>query len=1064
MADSGHTAPAAELVARETVEVHGLGFGWLLALALGGGMLIFLALALLLVWIIKQRVLFPVSTRRVYARDKPGPRRPSNWLWKGGYLVSEHSMSLSQMGSRLSVGLPPVLPPLPLPLHHRLSRGRSGSLDAVAGRIGEDEPKAEVPGRRSLRGSWLNEGWWRKLPSMTDLSKAEGGLVAEGDRESGASVTAGSAVATTSLGGEKPPKGDTRTPKSLRAGLLNLYQQVTSPSKGQSSSPTKSDPSSPSKRQPNVLRKKQQPEEKRGVEVQDTQQPQQPEQPADEAKDEASQTIQRIEVHRPHERTMFQRSQTAPALTGKPIRSPSQAHVRTGSKDMYLRDILQSTEKRLSIGGVSQTGSGTTTPLVSPVRMSPKKTPRSGSGSGKTRNYPQPSPSPSRTPRNGAAPAGRMTIRVVSRQSSLTPSTMSKRRTGSVGSIGSAADSLLEEAARSLGSPSTTGSPSRQNLSVRSRGESPQLRDPAGAQQTMRQQQRQQQQLQQQRMQQQKMLHQQKIQEQKQQKRQEEELQRRAKQSAYRQAVQSDASSSLSTLYSANEAEDDDNKQQSQTAKKPEDDPFVDNRSQQSEAEGAAAKEVSPDVKAFRRRTTNIVCTTAEVASPICESACVSPLRPISANVTNGHRRGSALSWLQPPVDRASVDLQREEDADKDADTDSMVSVSVHSLDSQPAELPAELPAEEVKLPTEVESMPETPKRKQIEAGLSSSPYNEEDILDLLLSSVGPKRALPYPPIMGDGFHPTTQLSPRPRNGSSRGVLTRSSSSAAGYPTPFDSQHLTPRNMQRNQVVSGMSNATDMSCSVATSILDLRRTSSSRSAASTLLGERGTSQTMPNLHGFSSGSASPRRNTSRTSMGSRRGSLTQGQGRAQEQQPPPQSCLSQAPSFGEKSPLRKKKSVVIISPKHDRTSSKGSIGCVDKENDGPRTSLSSDATLNAAIHNSHSSSTNNNNKNNNANTNRNDNNAGSPRSIIGPRPPSVGPGSRRGSLIGSPRTSPSGKGSRRRGLHPVSELVAEEMRWSGSGNGQRASADSLGLYDREGFLIATPDLERCLRM
>ncbi|KAI9149471.1 hypothetical protein HJFPF1_11524 [Paramyrothecium foliicola] len=140
---------------------EGLGLGWVLPLAIGGGILLFLAVGLLLSWKLKERNK-PCTTRVYSMGDVEMHRRSRSRLTKRRGLGSEYSAS--RFSSRLSFTLPPVLPPLPSYdgfLGHQRGRTRERSWvdeDALHG------PKV----RRSVRDSWIfnSPSWFGRAPTL----------------------------------------------------------------------------------------------------------------------------------------------------------------------------------------------------------------------------------------------------------------------------------------------------------------------------------------------------------------------------------------------------------------------------------------------------------------------------------------------------------------------------------------------------------------------------------------------------------------------------------------------------------------------------------------------------------------------------------------------------------------------------------------------------------------------------------------------------------------------------------------------------------------------------------
>ncbi|KAJ4322224.1 hypothetical protein N0V84_004938 [Fusarium piperis] len=154
-------------------EAGGLGLGWILAFSVGGAILLFAAIGFLLTWRIKSRA-EPESTSLYQVSDNSDDHRRSIFTKR----LVKKNYSMSKSGSRLSLSLPPVLPPLPT--HNSFTffsgngkRGRSSSW------VEEDKfhgPKVSRSRRDSLfsRDSWLGRA--PTLPTLMledDLEKGK---------------------------------------------------------------------------------------------------------------------------------------------------------------------------------------------------------------------------------------------------------------------------------------------------------------------------------------------------------------------------------------------------------------------------------------------------------------------------------------------------------------------------------------------------------------------------------------------------------------------------------------------------------------------------------------------------------------------------------------------------------------------------------------------------------------------------------------------------------------------------------------------------------------------------
>ncbi|KAL2207809.1 hypothetical protein CC79DRAFT_1333624 [Sarocladium strictum] len=879
----------------------GIGLGWLLIIAIGGGALIFLALGLLLAWYLKRRA--QPCTTRVYSwngipnsnnETRQLPRGSTHRLLKKRLLANSQSeLAGSNWSSRMSLTLPVLPPVLPMPRHHSF-RGRRRTRSWV----NEEEMHGPAIKRRSWRESWFGtEGWFGRTPTVPDLNALENGNTSTSQEDPRGHRKTASAPCTPQrhnhMGpGESPQR----------------YQQP-----AEAYTPTRN----PALQRP---------------------------------------TEGRIEVQKRDSRQLQQihGARSAPNLTEEyrgRVRAPAAALVRPQITDTDLRDILHMTEQRLR-DGTSQSPNKST-PRTSPSKRSPVKTPRS------YRSVSRTTPSPSKkTP--GA-------------QSGST-----QPRNASVSSIGSAANSLLAEAAQQLELPGGMSSPSR--LKGREWSAPPQqaqdgeIKEPAPA--TIR----------------------------------------------YRKSVDSDVSSTLSTLYSAGEPETEE-PQGLALRHQGRDDPFVESPERRSPS--WETKQLATDPRAFRRRT-DVSGAVAGDSSPVHSSACPSPLRPVSTLAQTGMNSGSKglarhSIVLAPPTTMQYDDVEPKTHAamnqgwsSRQTSESSMVSVSVHTDDSDATELPplessAKKPRTEEHHDDDTSSdsrpaTPSTPKQKARNVDMSSSPYNEDDILNLLLSSAGPKRALPLPPPRVEGADDLgpTQLSPRPR--SKARTYSRAPSVVSDASSNYDHDFADNEDVVHPIIIA----PTSQSLNVTSTISELRRMNSMISSysvasiASTTVGDQDAAA-IPALRG---GGFSPARSQSRASLLGKKNYL----------------------SIGDHSP--KKKTVSA----HQRTNSKKSLKAAednspDKENKGRGLKVSRGG------------------ENDSPNSGLRDAKCGS-----GPRSRAV---SRENSA--SARGSPVSRREKKR-LNPVEELASEDKRLS------RVSVDSLGLYDKDGFLVGSPEREKCLRM
>lgn len=419
----------------------------------------------------------------------------------------------------------------------------------------------------------------------------------------------------------------------------------------------------------------------------------------------------------------------AQELQTSPVRPPPLAHVRASVTDLDLRDILRSTEQRLRDGS-SQ--SPTKTPRASPSKRSQKLSSLKGTPH---KNSPMKTPRTHRTASSldstnttgtvrikhvEQSPSKRSTIHVVPRPG--------HSRTVSISSIGSAANSLIAEATQELGLPGGLSSPSR----LRGRqwqpldGNSPQ-KDPTPKQKSVE------------------------------------------KDSPERRLSQdSEASSSLSTLYSANEPED-----------KEQPDPFVEKKKKQ----GTLTSESRSSL--FGPRSLRSRTRTLSISIPAGQTIFNTQQGQLNRNsVSTQAVGGPPLSIvLQPPQEHLHRDISfgsRDRDGFALAypvtgSMTSMVTPSVTTatdedsslhLDDRRSESPRlDVPGRPI--------WPQQQDRNTLLVGApasplttASSPFDEQDMMALLMGTAMPRRALPDPPrhiAQVEQIVMPTPLCPRPR-------------------------------------------------------------------------------------------------------------------------------------------------------------------------------------------------------------------------------------------------------------------------------------------------------------
>lgn len=322
-----------------------------------------------------------------------------------------------------------------------------------------------------------------------------------------------------------------------------------------------------------------------------------------------------------------------------------------------------------------------------------------------------------------------------------------------------------------------------------------------------------------------------------------------------RRSTDSNASSSLSTLYSEPEDEDDD------AALTSDDDPFVEKR-----------LTFSPNgPRPITSSSDTMIKAAARYALHAPQHH---QLRP---NSDGQHRRDNALIaldksalCLQPPQVRQSEEVRpkcndfiqifEDPSTDKLADSpsslyeeeESFVSVSVDSasdvsgpstpkslemtLEATPKEIAAATAAGRRSRSPTASPMPASAveDEDEMDSNASSSPYSERDILSMLLASASPKRSLPAPPtITGPDGTVTAVLSPPPQ-----AAMQRKPSDASSYYSEAPGSIQGSNYAQQSASTSGngpvrknthRKNVSSVSCMVA----ELRRMDSMRSSYST---------------------------------------------------------------------------------------------------------------------------------------------------------------------------------------------------------------------------------------
>jgi hypothetical protein len=454
-------------------------------------------------------------------------------------------------------------------------------------------------------------------------------------------------------------------------------------------------------------------------------------------------------------------SKTAPELPvpeeeaqTSPVRAPSRARVRASVTDTDLRDILRSTEQRLR-DGTSRSPSKNS--RSSPTKRSPQKissvrsTPRKNSPTKTPHSHKTMSSEDStnttgtvRISRIPPSPTKRATIHVVP--------TDAQSRQVSISSIGSAANSLIAEATQELVLPGGLSSPSR----MRGRQwDAPE--DPSPEKQIPQ--------------------------------KQSSQTQSAKEDSPDRRASQdSQASSSLSTLYSANDPEE-----------KDQPDPFIERKTpgvMSSESRGSlfgnrASHKRGRNLSISIPGGQSIFNTTGQLRPSFVSTQAVGGL-PIS-------------SYLQPPPER----FQRN-DTYHSRDQDGIALAFPVSNSYTSILTPSVTTTEGDSTLTLGDRMSESPKPEVLErvrpllqenihsvatvpspSTMTSSPFDEQDMLSLLMGTA-PKRALPEPPkhiAQVDQIVMPKPVSPMPRREFSQHLRQMSSTANTIYhdEPPMDS-------------------------------------------------------------------------------------------------------------------------------------------------------------------------------------------------------------------------------------------------------------------------------------
>jgi hypothetical protein len=757
-------------IVRREQERHssGLGLGWLLAVAIGGGILIFAAVGCLLAWRI-QRTGQPCTTRVYSMGNADTERRGSingpntshfehlppdstaglssltasstTKLLKKSFFRSDSSWSQLSSKTSLRGGLPPVLPPLPT-YQGFLTRQKTRDINArlesdrAAWVVDEEAVHGPVIKRLSFRESWFSkEAWLARSPTLPNVSGGEDIAVNE----------------------DRQQIQESQQQDQLDTGAQTQTQTLTQ---------TQTQP-----------------------QRQDIEQHRQPEQPP---------AGQKIEIQK-RQSKILNTSQTTPQLSNdddhvvrgrqRAVAQTQDPPVRPCATETDLRVILASTEKRL-LEGASRSPSKKAFNL----NASPTKTPPRSGRAGTPGRVGSMTPSPSK-------------------KNVGTPKT-THSHSASMSSIGSAAKSLINLATEELELPAGQGSPRRQRVrdweplrqvhqTTQPKEHKPdqQAAQEAAQRQVEKQQQQQQQQPQ----------------------------QPQPPQARRSSSVKSDVSSSLSTLYSVGDPEDvgltaappkmtrggmQGHVRQgvSTISDLGSDHPIEEDRQL-----GTTRQQLTGPRPFKRSKTVG--------GRPMTDASAIpAPLRTISVNsrigrtgandglktesfrltvLQQGHRRSrkvvqsEAQSATTPNLvgDHLSPNGHKRESLSAASSESSMVSVPVYSQ-ATANDLPRLPKAEEQLRAREAAMTPPVSSPETVRGlDLPSSPLNEHEVLSMLMASTRP-RNLPTPPpsrifALRDDAAIPAPLNPRPKSRHGSVMTPAISSSGPQFmppcPPPFSS-------------------------------------------------------------------------------------------------------------------------------------------------------------------------------------------------------------------------------------------------------------------------------------
>ncbi|KAM0223348.1 hypothetical protein ACHAQD_003540 [Fusarium lateritium] len=151
------------LLARAVRGAGGLGLGWILAFSIGGAILLFAAIGFFLIWCVKSRARKDPTTVYQVSENIEDHRRS---IFSKRLVKRKHAMTRSV--SRLSLSLPPVLPPLPT-YNSFTFFGGNGKKGRSNSWVEEDKfhgPRVSRSRRDSL---FSRDGWLGRAPTIPTL-------------------------------------------------------------------------------------------------------------------------------------------------------------------------------------------------------------------------------------------------------------------------------------------------------------------------------------------------------------------------------------------------------------------------------------------------------------------------------------------------------------------------------------------------------------------------------------------------------------------------------------------------------------------------------------------------------------------------------------------------------------------------------------------------------------------------------------------------------------------------------------------------------------------------------